>query len=44
MHVWRRRAEERGWPVVESLFAFAQPAGVTVRAVYEGYRTRFWPT
>ena len=38
MHVWRRRAEERGWPVVESLFAFAQPAGVTVRAVYEGYR------
>lgn len=38
MHVWRRRAEERGWTVVESLFAFAQPAGVTVRSVYEGYR------
>jgi microcystin degradation protein MlrC len=38
MHVWRRRAEERGWEVVESLFAFAMPAGVTVRGVYEGYR------
>jgi microcystin degradation protein MlrC len=38
MHVWRRRAEKRGWSVIESLFAFAQPAGVTVRAVYEGYR------
>ncbi|HEX2891287.1 M81 family metallopeptidase [Vineibacter terrae] len=38
LHVWRRRAETRGWTVVESLFAFAQPAGVTVRAVYEGYR------
>jgi microcystin degradation protein MlrC len=38
MHVWRRRAEARGWTVVESLFAFAMPAGVTVRAVYEGYR------
>ncbi len=38
MHVWRRRAEERGWRVIESLYAFAQPAGVTVRSVYEGYR------
>lgn len=38
LHVWRRRAEERGWPVVESLFAFAEPSGVTVRSVYEGYR------
>jgi microcystin degradation protein MlrC len=38
MHVWRRRAEERGWSVIESLFAFAQPAGITVRSVYEAYR------
>ena len=38
LHVWRDRAEERGWQVVESLCAFAQPAGPTVRAVYEDYR------
>ena len=38
LHVWRERAEARGWQVVESLFAFAQPAGITVRAVYEEYR------
>ena len=36
--VWRRRAEARGWPVVESLCAFAQPAGPTVRRVYEEFR------
>ena len=36
--VWRRRAVERGWSVVESLCAFAQPAGVTLRAVYEPFR------
>ncbi|MCY4314973.1 MAG: M81 family metallopeptidase [Roseovarius sp.] len=35
---WRRLAEERGWQVVESLTAFAQPAGITVRTVYEEYR------
>lgn len=38
MHVWRKRAEERGWQVVESLAAFAQPAGPTIRADYEGLR------
>ncbi len=38
LHVWRRRAEERGWDVTESIAVFAQPAGVTVRAVYEGFR------
>jgi microcystin degradation protein MlrC len=38
LHVWRKHAEARGWTVVESLFAFAQPAGPTVRSVYEGYR------
>jgi microcystin degradation protein MlrC len=36
--VWRRRAEARGWAVVESLCAFAQPAGLTVRKVYEDFR------
>ena len=38
MHIWRARAEARGWPVVESLTAHAQPAGPTVRAVYEEFR------
>ncbi|HJQ57001.1 MAG TPA: M81 family metallopeptidase, partial [Vineibacter sp.] len=36
--VWRRMAEARGWTVVESLCAFAQPAGKTVRKVYEDFR------
>lgn len=36
--VWRRRAEELGWEVVESLATYAQPAGPTVRAVYEAMR------
>lgn len=38
LHVWRRRAEARGWQVVESLSAAAQPAGPTVRTTYEAYR------
>lgn len=38
LHVWRRLAEARGWGVVESLAAFAQPGGPTVRAVWEGFR------
>lgn len=38
MKVWRRRAEDHQAEVVESLAAFAQPAGVTVRKVYEGFR------
>ncbi len=38
LHIWRNRAEELGWEVVESLSAHAQPAGPTVRAVYEEYR------
>lgn len=38
LHEWRAAAEARGWDVVESLSAFAQPAGPTIRAVYEGYR------
>ncbi len=35
---WRRAAEARGWEVVESLAALAQPAGPTIRAVYEEFR------
>ena len=38
LYVWRKRAEERGWRVAESLCAFAEPGGVIVRAVYEGFR------
>lgn len=38
LHVWRDAAEALGWQVVESLSAHAQPAGPTVRAVYEGFR------
>ncbi|MCB1467907.1 MAG: M81 family metallopeptidase [Rhizobiaceae bacterium] len=37
-HEWRAMAEARGWEVVESLSAFAQPAGPTIRETYEGYR------
>ena len=36
--VWRRMAEAKGWQVVESLCAFAVPAGKTVKTVYEGFR------
>ena len=38
LHEWRKAAEARGWSVVESRSAFAQPAGPTIRAVYEAYR------
>ncbi len=38
LHEWRRMATERGWEVVESLCAFAQPAGPTIRETYETYR------
>lgn len=38
LHVWRKATEERQGEVVESLAAFAQPAGPTVRAVYESLR------
>ncbi|MCV0396727.1 MAG: M81 family metallopeptidase [Rhizobiaceae bacterium] len=38
LHIWREMAEKRGWPVVESLTAHAQPAGPTVREIYEEYR------
>ncbi len=38
LNVWRKRAEELGWEVVEGLATFAQPAGPTVRSVYEAMR------
>jgi len=38
LHVWRQRGEALGWDVREGLAAFAQPSGVTVRAVYEALR------
>jgi microcystin degradation protein MlrC len=37
---WLQRATEAGWEVVESLHAFAEPAGVTVRSAYESMRDR----
>ena len=38
VNVFRRRTLERDWDFVFSLYAFAQPAGTTVRAVYESLR------
>ncbi|MEO9778935.1 MAG: M81 family metallopeptidase [Sedimentitalea sp.] len=38
LHIWRNKAETLGWDVVESLSAHAQPAGLTVKSVYEGFR------
>jgi len=35
---WRRLAEAEGHEVVESVCAFAQPAGTTLRGVYEALR------
>lgn len=37
---WLARAREQGWAVVESLHAFAEPAGTTTRAAYEFMRER----
>lgn len=38
LKVWRRAGEDRQMQVTESLCTFAQPAGITVRHVYEGFR------
>ena len=40
LHIWREHAEAEGHEVAEGLCAFAQPAGRTIRRVYEGYRDR----
>ncbi len=37
-NVFRQRSQERGWEYIFSLNAYAQPAGTTVRAVYESLR------
>ena len=37
-NIFRRRCQERGWDYIFSLYAFAQPAGTTVRAAYESLR------
>jgi microcystin degradation protein MlrC len=36
--VWRSLARAEGWEVREGLFAYAEPAGAVVRAVYERLR------
>ena len=38
LKVWEQRCKERDWEYIFSLFAFAQPAGITVRSVYESLR------
>lgn len=38
LYAWRRRAEALGWDIAESLCAYAEPGGITARAVYEGFR------
>lgn len=38
LHVWRARAEQLGWEVVESLAAIAEPAGPTTSECYQGLR------
>jgi microcystin degradation protein MlrC len=38
LRCWRKRTEEHQGEVVESLAAFAQPAGVTVGTLYESFR------
>lgn len=40
LHVWRRRAEDLNWTVVESLAAIAEPAGPTTSACYATLRDR----
>ena len=39
MRLWRRMAEAAGAEVVESIGAFAMPAGPTVQALYEEFRS-----
>ena len=40
LHKWRELAEAKGATVAEGLCAFAQPAGRTIRSIYESYRDR----
>ena len=38
MDVWYQQTQQRGWQFCPGLFAFAQPAGITPRPVYEALR------
>ncbi|MFP4274027.1 MAG: M81 family metallopeptidase [Paracoccaceae bacterium] len=38
LHRWRMAAEAKGWEVAESLSAWAQPSGPTVRDLFENFR------
>jgi microcystin degradation protein MlrC len=38
LHEWKRLGRASGWTVIESLCAFAQPGGPTIKSVYEDYR------
>ena len=38
LHIWRASGEAKGWEVVDSLAAWAQPAGMVGRAIYEEFR------
>lgn len=38
LHIWREKAEAKGWTCVDSLGAWAQPAGMVSRAIYEECR------
>lgn len=39
LFVWRNAAQRKGWDVVESLCAVAEPGGRTTRSTYESFRT-----
>lgn len=38
LHVWRGRAEQLGWDVIESLAAISEPAGPTTAKCYQALR------
>lgn len=38
LHIWRASGEAKGWEVVDSLAAWAQPAGMVGREIYEEFR------
>ncbi|WP_199899183.1 M81 family metallopeptidase [Sneathiella glossodoripedis] len=38
LHIWKKNSLANNWDVVESLSAHAQPAGLTIRSVYETFR------
>lgn len=38
IEIWQQETEKRGWEFFPGLFAYAQPAGITPRPVYEALR------